>query len=134
MRETRLAIVAALRTQSNVAKGEHVAIWPMPRACMCAPTGQVIESGSDVFPAIPQVVANPPKLRVSREKISMIERRRTGREAQHNLTSRVRDGAVQCCYLFLVQGASLVIGFYIVDAPGGIEIHDRIHIGLGARF
>ena len=92
LRDARLPRLSPPRVRRQRSPRQHVRVGPVAGLRVFRPLRQIVESAEysvgkrarPEIPSIPNVVGNPPHLRILRHFRRMAQVRRTGREAQHH--------------------------------------------------
>ena len=115
---------------------KHVRIRPVSRAGMDAPFFRPLKHCKEQGPLIPEIVRNPPHIGVFLEMLRLFKRRRSGREAEHNVVSRLPAGFGD--NLNFPPASRIlpcdVITFDKINAPLRIHPKNGAIIGSGRRM
>src|SRR5579863_328452 len=131
-------MIAPSWRRPQMSEWEHVGIRPVSGFAFARPCGSVLELVAKSFgiwavivPDVPNVVGDPPHLRVLPHLVELLHRRRARRKAKHDgsasLVQRLPDHAN---VVALIRMAADAIHFDQVNSPSRVQAGDGVVIGL----
>ena len=132
--KARVAFAAFVTANANPAQGQHVCVRPMVRSDIRGPNTAERERLLQLLPIVPEVVRNPPELRIAHDMLGMGDVGPVGREAQNHRPTALRNGRAQRLdFVSMVgmggrraRGPAHVISFDVIHTPLDVKLGNRI--------
>ena len=121
---------------------QHVAVRPAPRRDLPLPDLTALEHVEKKLPVVPEVIGDTPEVCIFPKMPGLLDHRRARTQGEHHRPAAAINRLPDHLDLLLRRVGIVRVGvrvadvvhLHVVDAPRGVQLEDRVVVGLRALF